>query len=105
MMLGKLPPGTGAFVGIGVHQDGLVHVSQLSHQFVRDPSLIVQTGDKLKVEVLDVDIVRKRISLSACIGKKQAQPTLGKTSAEKKVVKSSKATLGSLASFAIRFGK
>lgn len=95
----------GAFVDIGVHQDGLVHVSQLSQQFVRDPSTIVSTGDKLKVEVLDVDIVRKRISLTACIGKKTAPPTSSsKSSSEKRPAKSANATLGSLASFA-RFGK
>lgn len=55
----------GAFVDIGVHQDGLVHVSELSDRFVRDPSEVVKTGDKLTVHVLDVDVARKRISLSA----------------------------------------
>jgi uncharacterized protein len=66
----------GAFVDIGVHQDGLVHISELSEQFVKDPSTIVKTGDKLTVEVLDVDIARKRIALSARTGKKRgAQET------------------------------
>ncbi len=55
----------GAFVDVGVHQDGLVHVSELSDRFVRDPAEVVQTGTRLKVRVLDVDIPRKRISLSA----------------------------------------
>lgn len=55
----------GAFVDIGVHQDGLVHVSELSDHFVRDPSEVVKTGDRLKVTVLAVDYARKRISLSA----------------------------------------
>lgn len=55
----------GAFVDIGVHQDGLVHLSELSDNFVTDPSQVVRAGDKLKVTVLDVDPVRKRISLSA----------------------------------------
>ena len=55
----------GAFVDIGVHQDGLVHVSELSDRFVRDPAEVVKTGDKLTVRVLDVDLARKRISLSA----------------------------------------
>ena len=55
----------GAFVDIGVHQDGLVHVSQLSDRYVRDPSEVVKAGDKLKVTVLDVDLDRKRISLTA----------------------------------------
>ena len=54
----------GAFVDIGVHQDGLVHVSQLSDSFVRDPAEVVKVGQKLKVTVLDVDVDRKRISLS-----------------------------------------
>ena len=55
----------GAFVDIGVHQDGLVHVSELSDRFIRDPAEVVKTGDKLKVRVLTVDKARKRISLSA----------------------------------------
>lgn len=55
----------GAFVDIGVHQDGLVHVSQLSDNFVSDPSEVVKAGDKLKVTVVDVDLGRKRIALSA----------------------------------------
>jgi len=55
----------GAFVDIGVHQDGLVHVSQLSDRFVKDPNEVVKVGDKLSVRVLEVDLVRKRIALSA----------------------------------------
>ncbi|MDX9868961.1 MAG: Tex family protein [Kiritimatiellia bacterium] len=55
----------GAFVDIGVHQDGLVHVSELADRFIRDPSEAVKTGDRLKVRVLAVDAARKRISLSA----------------------------------------
>jgi uncharacterized protein len=55
----------GAFVDIGVHQDGLVHVSQLADRFVRDPHQVVKAGDRLKVRVLDVDLERKRIALSA----------------------------------------
>ncbi|AVS88171.1 RNA-binding transcriptional accessory protein [Paracidovorax avenae] len=54
----------GAFVDLGVHQDGLVHVSQLSHKFVQDAREIVKTGDIVKVKVLEVDPVRKRISLT-----------------------------------------
>ena len=53
----------GAFVDLGVHQDGLIHVSQLSHEFVSDPNEIVTVGDVLKVKVLEVDVSRKRISL------------------------------------------
>ena len=55
----------GAFVDIGVHQDGLVHVSELSDRFIRDPAEAVKAGDKLKVRVLSVDKARRRIALSA----------------------------------------
>jgi protein Tex len=55
----------GAFVDVGVHQDGLVHISQLSNTFVKDPNDIVQVGDKIKVKVLEIDLKRKRISLTA----------------------------------------
>jgi len=54
----------GAFVDLGVHQDGLVHVSQLSHKFVNDAREIVKTGDIVKVKVMEVDVVRKRIGLT-----------------------------------------
>jgi protein Tex len=58
----------GAFVDLGVHQDGLVHVSQLSHKFVQDAREVVKTGDIVKVKVLEVDPVRKRISLTMKLG-------------------------------------
>ncbi|HWV18352.1 MAG TPA: Tex family protein [Rhodocyclaceae bacterium] len=54
----------GAFVDIGVHQDGLVHVSALSNKFVKDPHEVVKAGDVVKVKVLEVDIPRKRIALT-----------------------------------------
>src|SRR5262245_63739076 len=54
----------GAFVDIGVHQDGLVHVSAMSSTFVKDPRDIVKPGDVVRVKVLDVDIPRKRVSLT-----------------------------------------
>ncbi|MBP2232086.1 uncharacterized protein J2847_005411 [Azospirillum agricola] len=54
----------GAFVDIGVHQDGLVHISQLSTSFVKDPHTVVKAGDVVKVKVLEVDIPRKRIALT-----------------------------------------
>jgi uncharacterized protein len=54
----------GAFVDIGVHQDGLVHVSALSHSFVKDPRDAVKAGDIVKVKVMEVDIPRQRIGLS-----------------------------------------
>jgi len=54
----------GAFVDIGVHQDGLVHISSLSDKFVEDPHQVVKAGDIVKVKVLDVDLPRKRIALT-----------------------------------------
>ena len=58
----------GAFVDLGVHQDGLVHVSQLSHKFVKDAREVVKTGDIVKVKVMEVDAARKRIALSMKLG-------------------------------------
>ena len=54
----------GAFVDIGVHQDGLVHISELSDRFVKHPSDVVSLGDRVEVRVLSVDVKKKRISLS-----------------------------------------
>lgn len=54
----------GAFVDLGVQQDGLVHISEMANRFVKDPTTIVQVGDEVKVRVLDVDVEKKRISLS-----------------------------------------
>ena len=54
----------GAFVDIGVHQDGLVHISQLSDKFIKHPSQAVKVGDVVKVKILDVDQKKKRISLT-----------------------------------------
>ena len=58
----------GAFVDLGVHQDGLVHVSQLAHKFVTDAREIVKTGDIVKVQVVEVDVARKRLALTMKIG-------------------------------------
>ena len=55
----------GAFVDVGVHQDGLVHISQLADRFVDNPHDVVSPGDRIQVRVLEVDVPRKRISLSA----------------------------------------
>ncbi|MFE4641487.1 Tex family protein [Streptomyces sp. NPDC056730] len=63
----------GAFVDIGVHQDGLVHVSAMSRNFVKDPREVVKPGDVVKVKVMDVDIPRKRISLTLRLDD-EAQP-------------------------------
>ncbi|PJC20498.1 MAG: RNA-binding transcriptional accessory protein [Comamonadaceae bacterium CG_4_9_14_0_8_um_filter_57_21] len=58
----------GAFVDLGVHQDGLVHVSQLAHKFVNDAREVVKTGDIVKVQVVEVDVARKRIALTMKLG-------------------------------------
>ena len=57
----------GAFVDIGVHQDGLIHISQLADKFVKHPLDIVSVGDIVDVKVLDVDLARNRIQLSMLI--------------------------------------
>ncbi|MFD5448357.1 Tex family protein [Streptomyces sp. NPDC127100] len=65
----------GAFVDVGVHQDGLVHVSAMSKTFVKDPRDVVKPGDIVKVKVLDVDIPRKRISLTLRLDDEAAPQT------------------------------
>ena len=52
----------GAFIDLGVHQDALIHISQLANEFVSEPNDIVSVGDVVKVKVLEIDISRKRIS-------------------------------------------
>jgi uncharacterized protein len=64
----------GAFVDVGVHQDGLVHVSVLADKFVKDPREIVRPGDIVKVKVLEVDLDRKRIGLSMRLDESAARP-------------------------------
>ena len=71
----------GAFVDLGVHQDGLIHVSQLAHKFVSDAREVVKTGDVVKVKVLEVDLARQRISLSMKLDAVPAERG-GKDSAE-----------------------
>jgi uncharacterized protein len=65
----------GAFVDLGVHQDGLVHVSQLANRFVSDAREIVKTGDIVKVRVVEVDLARKRIALTMKLDAKPAAPS------------------------------
>ncbi|MFI0235659.1 Tex family protein [Streptomyces sp. NPDC016845] len=67
----------GAFIDIGVHQDGLAHVSALSRTFVKDPRDVVKPGDIVKVKVLDVDVARKRISLTLRLDDEKAAPSGG----------------------------
>jgi protein Tex len=68
----------GAFVDVGVHQDGLVHVSQLADRFVKDPAEIVKVQQKVMVTVVEVDLPRKRIALSM-----KARPELNAASGGK----------------------
>ena len=67
----------GAFIDLGVHQDGLVHVSQLSHKFVTDAREVVKTGDIVKVQVVEVDVARKRIALTMKLGAAPARRDSG----------------------------
>jgi uncharacterized protein len=73
----------GAFVDIGVHQDGLVHISMLAERFVKDPHAVVKSGDLVKVKVLGVDLERKRIALSMRLGEPAAQGTAAPRRAER----------------------
>ena len=63
----------GAFVDIGVHQDGLVHVSELADRFVKDPRDVVKAGDVVRVRVKDVEVDRKRIALTMRSGAIESQ--------------------------------
>jgi uncharacterized protein len=67
----------GAFVDVGVHQDGLVHVSAMSKTFVKDPRDVVKPGDIVRVKVLDVDVPRKRISLTLRLEDEAERPRPG----------------------------
>ncbi|MFT3928778.1 MAG: Tex family protein [Spongiibacteraceae bacterium] len=77
----------GAFVDIGVHQDGLVHISALSNKFVKDPREVVKAGDIVKVKVMEVEVARKRIALSMRLddapGEKTSAPKSQERGAEK----------------------
>jgi protein Tex len=72
----------GAFVDIGVHQDGLVHISAMSKTFIKDPRQVVKPGDIVKVKVLEVEVARKRIALTLRlddeVGAKGARPAQDK---------------------------
>lgn len=72
----------GAFVDIGVKQDGLVHVSEIAHQYISDPNEVLKLNDKVQVKVMEVDMVRKRIGLS--IKQAQEKPTQVKRNIQQK---------------------
>lgn len=108
----------GAFVDIGVHQDGLVHVSQLADKFVKDPHEIVKAGDVVRVRVTEVDVARKRIGLSMrkeASGGAQAQrgkpaeraksPTPRKSASAKPATSNSQGALGSALAEAFKRSK
>jgi len=78
----------GAFVDIGVHQDGLVHISQLADGFVKDPRDVVKTGDSVSVKVVEIDIARKRIALS--MKKEKSEPRAENIARDNKVPAKSK---------------
>lgn len=98
----------GAFVDVGVHQDGLVHISELSDQFVKDPAEVVKVHQQVKVRVLEIDIARKRISLSMKKGlpenkksdvpEKQSSKEIKKQKTELKTKNPVNTKLGTLAS-------
>jgi protein Tex len=73
----------GAFVDIGVHQDGLVHISELSHNFIKDPREVVRAGDIVKVRVVECDSERKRIALSMRLDSKKTDKAPENIKAEK----------------------
>ncbi|WP_373096433.1 Tex family protein [Zhongshania sp.] len=74
----------GAFVDIGVHQDGLVHISALANQFVKDPHSVVKAGDIVKVKVMEVDAQRKRIALSMRLDDKASEVQSANSSGERR---------------------
>jgi uncharacterized protein len=73
----------GAFVDIGVHQDGLVHVSAMSHSFVKDPREVVKSGDVVRVKVMEVDLPRQRIGLSLRLDDEVGAPAAPRKSADR----------------------
>jgi uncharacterized protein len=74
----------GAFVDIGVHQDGLVHISALANQFVKDPHSVVKAGDIVKVKVMEVDAQRKRIALSMRLDDKASDQEASNNSGDRR---------------------
>ncbi len=99
----------GAFVDIGVHQDGLVHVSQLADRFVKDPNQVVKVGQQVQVRVLSIDLQRKRIGLTMRRGEQERPPEQRerdrKPQPEKKAAPSSGAMAEALAKSGFRVKK
>jgi uncharacterized protein len=98
----------GAFVDVGVHQDGLVHISQLADRFVRDPAEVVRVGQKVKVTVLSIDLERRRIGLTMRSARQTEQEPSEKaardvTSKPKKADAASTPARGTIASNGMRF--
>mgnify|MGYP003387422088 FL=1 len=91
----------GAFVDLGVHQDGLVHISALSKQFVKDPHTVVKAGDIVKVKIMQVDVARKRIGLSMRLDdelpSQDDQPTQSRVSKKQAPKAAQKMAMGSMA--------
>ena len=79
----------GAFVDVGVHQDGLVHISALANKFVKDPREVVKAGDVVKVKVMEVDVARKRIALSMRLDDELVAETPSNKKPQKKSVEKS----------------
>jgi uncharacterized protein len=99
----------GAFIDIGVHQDGLVHVSQLADRFVKDPNQVVKVGQQVQVRVLSIDLQRKRIGLTMRKGATERLPEqkerIRKPRREKKVAASSTSMAEALAKSGFRVNK
>jgi protein Tex len=107
----------GAFVDIGVHQDGLVHVSQLANRFVKDPREVVKTGDVVKIKVLEIDLTRRRIALTMKLdavapaterqasGSRPAGPNSPARKAERPAEQSPRRPAAPATSFAAAFAK
>jgi len=82
----------GAFIDIGVHQDGLAHISELSDSFVKDPHTVVKAGEIVKVRVLEVDESRQRIALSLCLKPKQGEAQKGQSRPKQNTQKTQRPT-------------
>ena len=82
----------GAFVDIGVHQDGLVHISALSNQFVKDPHTVAKTGDVVTVKVMEIDLQRKRIALTMRLDDEVQAKSSGKEAGTNTATRSTRST-------------